>query len=95
MIWAVTQGRRQRAARGHAGMGKQEDFLEEAAWGKEGAHIKQRKLGEGEKGEVLSPGAQSMGTPKATGMKISNIFKQYFLKSMLKKKIMNKISTFS
>ena len=60
-----------------------------------GAHIKQRKLGEGEKGEVLSPGAQSMGTPKATGMKISNIFKQYFLKSMLKKKIMNKISTFS
>lgn len=50
-------------------MGKQEDFLKEAAWGKEGAHIKQRKLGEGEKGEVLSPGAQSMGTPKA--MKVS------------------------
>lgn len=40
------------------GWESREDFLEEAAWGEEGAHIKQRKLGEGEKREGLSPGAQ-------------------------------------
>jgi len=60
------------------GWESREAFLEEAAWGEEGAHIKQRKLGEGKKKEVLSPGVQSMGTPKATGIKISNIFKKYF-----------------
>ena len=40
------------------GWENREDFLEEAAWGEEGAHIKQRKLGEDEKREGLSPGAQ-------------------------------------